>query len=341
MSTKLHKILVHEFFTGGGWTEPEMPPDLVSEGLAMLCAAVDDFNKWGNARVYTTLDKRLPDTPLTADSISFIDPASYNKSIHRLAKECDFALIIAPESNGILASLNKQMEDNGIVSLGCERDAINTTGDKWEFCQKLLGAGLPVPASVCSDKYNVIENALKTGFPLVIKPVDGIGCEGVNLVRDMDMLRTVLEHDPSYADRTLLQEYIRGEHLSLSILSTNKEFVFLSLNKQYINEGAPFKYLGGEIMPPPYAGDELHNIIERILEVIPGLVGYFGVDLIRTEKGYKIIEINPRLTTSYVGLRKVIDINLAEAMFDAVTKGVLPESVKIKANKVFGKELID
>jgi predicted ATP-grasp superfamily ATP-dependent carboligase len=339
MMIKLPKILIHEYFTGGGWIGPEMPPDLVSEGLAMLCAVTEDFSKWEKVRVYTTLDKRLTGILLTADNVMITDPEAYEKSITGFAKQCDFSLIIAPESKGILSGLNKQMTDIGALPLGCNPEAIRLTGDKWKCHKILLGAGLPVPETLFSDKYNVIENAYKSGFPLVIKPVDGVGCEGVNIVRDMDMLRTVLEYDPSYTDRMLLQEYMRGDHLSVSILSTGKEFVFLSLNRQYIDEGTPFKYLGGEIMPPPCAGDELHNIIKRVLEVIPGLKGYFGVDLIRSEKGYKVIEINPRLTTSYVGLRKVININLAEAMFDAVFKGVLPEIVEISGVMTFGKEI--
>jgi predicted ATP-grasp superfamily ATP-dependent carboligase len=102
----------------------------------------------------------------------------------------------------------------------------------------------------------------------------------------------------------------------------------------------PFKYSGGEIMSPPDTSDILHNIIKKVLEIIPGLKGYTGIDLIRSEAGYKIIEINPRLTTSYAGIRQVINLNLAEAMFDAVINNKLPESFKIKNKKIFSKEML-
>jgi predicted ATP-grasp superfamily ATP-dependent carboligase len=50
-------------------------------------------------------------------------------------------------------------------------------------------------------------------------------------------------------------------------------------------------------------------------------VGFVGVDLVlgREPDGSEdvVIEVNPRLTTSYVGLRAATRANLASAMWDA------------------------
>jgi predicted ATP-grasp superfamily ATP-dependent carboligase len=47
-------------------------------------------------------------------------------------------------------------------------------------------------------------------------------------------------------------------------------------------------------------------------------MGYIGVDMVvgRSEAEDAVIEINPRLTTSYVGLRTICQENLAQAMLD-------------------------
>ncbi|NLD38649.1 MAG: ATP-grasp domain-containing protein [Desulfatiglans sp.] len=339
------KILIHEYITGGGWKEPELPESLASEGFLMLSALLDDFMKWGRLKVCTTLDNRLAGASIVADSITIIDQAEYEKTLSSLAKECDFAIIIAPESNGILADLNGLMKENNTVPLGCNIGAIRVTGDKWE-CHKMLSkAGIPVPETIVETGFKPVstarlDNPCGINFPLIIKPVDGVGCEGVNLVKDAKTLRTLLEDDQLYPNRVLFQEYIKGEHLSASILSTGKEFIILSLNRQHISEGTPFRYSGGEIMPPPDKGDELHYIVKKIIEVIPGLKGYFGVDLIKSNAGYRVIEINPRLTTSYTGLRKVTNINLAEAIYESVINGRLPDSVKISGNYTFAKEMM-
>ena len=60
----------------------------------------------------------------------------------------------------------------------------------------------------------------------------------------------------------------------------------------------------------------------------PRTVGYIGVDLVLGSSvdgtSDVVIEVNPRLTTSYVGLRAASHINLAQAMID-VAGGKLVE----------------
>jgi predicted ATP-grasp superfamily ATP-dependent carboligase len=54
------------------------------------------------------------------------------------------------------------------------------------------------------------------------------------------------------------------------------------------------------------------------------LWGYAGIDLILTAGGPVILEINPRLTTSYVGLRQATGENPATLMLDLYRTGRLP-----------------
>ena len=50
------------------------------------------------------------------------------------------------------------------------------------------------------------------------------------------------------------------------------------------------------------------------------------------------IELNPRLTTAYTGLRRVVNVNLAGAIWDACVDGVLPDCVHLQGQVVFGKD---
>jgi predicted ATP-grasp superfamily ATP-dependent carboligase len=70
---------------------------------------------------------------------------------------------------------------------------------------------------------------------------------------------------------------------------------------------------------------------------VPGLLGYVGVDLVLGDaadgsQDYAI-EINPRLTTSYVGLRQLAEFNLAEAMLVAAA-GKLEQPLRWKPGHV-------
>ncbi len=50
-----------------------------------------------------------------------------------------------------------------------------------------------------------------------------------------------------------------------------------------------------------------------------------------------MVDVNPRLTTSYVGLRKVAGFNVAEALVNAVLKGKLPAKNEHKGFACFSK----
>jgi hypothetical protein len=62
----------------------------------------------------------------------------------------------------------------------------------------------------------------------------------------------------------------------------------------------------------PDVGGQLAALGGRIAAAIPDLWGYVGVDLVATASGPVVLEVNPRLTTSYCGLRLALQVNAAE-----------------------------
>jgi len=69
--------------------------------------------------------------------------------------------------------------------------------------------------------------------------------------------------------------------------------------------------------------------------VLPGLQGYYGVDVLLDEQDLDkitLVEINPRLTTSYVELRHAISCNPAEIILNALTVNdfIMPTITKKK-----------
>ena len=54
------------------------------------------------------------------------------------------------------------------------------------------------------------------------------------------------------------------------------------------------------------------RVASAIANAIPDLWGYVGVDFVDTDEGPVVLEINPRLTTSYLGYRALTQDNLAE-----------------------------
>jgi predicted ATP-grasp superfamily ATP-dependent carboligase len=84
-----------------------------------------------------------------------------------------------------------------------------------------------------------------------------------------------------------------------------------------------FEYRGGELMTEPHLVARAHRLALRTLASLPATRGYVGIDLIigSDANGGEdvVIEVNPRLTTSYVGLRHRVRPNLGEAMWQLAT----------------------
>ena len=73
-------------------------------------------------------------------------------------------------------------------------------------------------------------------------------------------------------------------------------------------------------------------------KLIPGLNGYVGVDMILTDGSFQLVEINPRLTTSYIGLRQVARMNPAKMIFEACIREILPDRVPLEGRVIVMKD---
>ena len=89
-------------------------------------------------------------------------------------------------------------------------------------------------------------------------------------------------------------------------------------------------YRGGRVPQPLPAG--VIDLATRAVACVPGLRGYVGVDLVLGDQPL-VIEINPRLTTSYIGLRRLARFNVMQAMLD-VLDGRSPGSLDYHPGEV-------
>jgi predicted ATP-grasp superfamily ATP-dependent carboligase len=98
---------------------------------------------------------------------------------------------------------------------------------------------------------------------------------------------------------------------------------------QRLSDDGRFRYLGGSLPLSDDLNDRAQRLALGAIAPIDGLSGYIGVDLILGDAADGsedvAIEINPRLTTSYVGLRALAEFNLAETMLALAMGKPLPE----------------
>ncbi|MDB4895655.1 MAG: uncharacterized protein JWN15_1917, partial [Firmicutes bacterium] len=267
------RILVCEYLSGGGGIA--FVEALRIEGKAMLAAVVGDFRRLGQHEVVT---------------VAAAGPGGFLAAFRDGLRWAEAALVIAPESGGVLAWLSAEVEASGCRLLGSASDAVAVAADKLATGRLLAEGGVLTP--LC----RAVEAGGGGVYPSVIKPVDGCGAAGVWLVRNdgerAEALRRLL---PGGA--CLEQPYVAGLPASVSLLvGAGGRAQALSLNRQMI------EVVDGQFVdcgyPEPLSTHPLaaraRSAAVAACRLIPGLRGFVGVDVVLTDTDVWVIEVNPR-----------------------------------------------
>jgi hypothetical protein len=343
------RILVYEHVSGGGFADEPLPASVLSDGFGMLRTLIADFKAAGH-NISITLDARIArlNPPLPADCVvPLFSCQEVQANLRKLSEQADAMYIIAPETDGVLWSLVETVEHTDAASLNCESGAIEKVSDKVGFYDFMRKLGLPVFETLTFTVDGDLKEIQKRvqadlGFPVVFKPSDGVSCCGVSVVRDeVQVAGAVAKINAASSDkRFLVQEFVEGAAASVSLLSTGSNVVPVSLNRQDVLIATPetcSSYNGGLVPFDHPLQAEAFEVAKKLVNSVDGLKGYVGVDFVLTDKAAVAVEVNPRLTTSYVGLRRVVNFNPAQDIVDAVLNRKLPTQVERCGYAYFSK----
>ena len=255
-----------------------------------------------------------------------------------LARTADATLVIAPEFDDLLARRCRWVLEAGGRLLGSTPEAVSLTADKLELARYLRGLGIPTPPTRLSteqravgsapihrgrcrlDRMNAVTTNHVASYPLVCKPRHGAGSLATMLVRgpeEMEHCTALLQRELP-GDEAIVQPLVPGMPASVALLVGPRQVLPLLPGIQHLSDDGRFRYRGGSIRLAPELAARAVNLGRRAVQAVPGLGGYIGVDLVLGSAADgsddSVIEINPRLTTSYLGLRALADTNLALAM---------------------------
>ena len=328
------KIVVHESITAGGLGESPAADTLLAEGRMMLEALLADLLGLEERQIAVQIDRRyLPQLP-THPGLQVVDSGNnYYQCFAQMVKEADAAFLVAPETGGQLEAITGMVEAYGKLVLGSSTAGIKAAGDKALTYQLLKAYGIPTPRTLrlrlTDDPASV---GRRLGYPVVVKPIDGVGCHNVFIARQQSELeRTIAAARQKEPSATLLaQAYIDGVAASVSLLTDGSRSLPLTLNLQDIRGRRRLRYHGGCVSFDHPLRALAFRRVGEVVRAIPGLKGYVGIDLVLTDHDAVVIDVNPRLTTSYVGVRKVLRQNPAALILDAVA-GKLPDSAAIES----------
>lgn len=240
-------------------------------------------------------------------------------SWRRCIADADAVWPIAPETGGRLERLSEMVVAHRRILLGPSVEAIHIASSKSATARILAGRGVPVVPT--HPAQGALPHA-RRGW--VAKPDDGAGAEDTRLFHDADKMRRWLNED-GRTDSHVIQPYAEGRAASLSVLARDGDGRLLSCNSQQIAiDGGRLRYVGGIVGGREEKRRAFAPIAAAVAGAIPGLWGYIGIDLVETALGPLVVDVNPRLTTSYAGLAAATGCNPAGLVLDLLDDGGAP-----------------
>ena len=318
-----------EFICGGGLAGLPVPSGLAREGDLMLAALIGDLLELPAVQVSFSRDARLaPPAQLARARVCWRSPYEVSQAaLEREIGASEATWPIAPETGGELGRCARAVIDADRILLGPRPEAIALAASKSATARLLARAGIEVVP--CFGAESAWE---RIGGPWVVKPDDGAGCSGMRLFPGREAAAAAFRGDG--APGLVAQPWIDGDAMSLCVLAAPGAVDVLSVNRQLLQWSGPTAEVGAiEVNCEPVTAP-LRTLAERVVAALPGLQGYFGIDFVRTARGPVVVEINPRLTSSYAGLRPALGLNVAERVL-AAAAGTAPPPAAARRGRPF------
>jgi tyramine---L-glutamate ligase len=329
------KILIFEYITGGGFNKQQLPDTLRREGRLMLQALLDNFLTLTDLDLVVMLDQRLLGTvDVGPHRIVVIDEThDSHQEFIRLAQECDAVWPIAPEFDDILQTLCELIETTDKPLLTSPSSAVKLTGNKFHTYQQLQKHAI---ATVPTCLLTTVSPTHKPPFVTtpysladvnewIIKPINGVGCFDSWLISDLQNIQSV-EHKERY----IIQPHLHGQKTSLSCLFKNGLAWIVCINLQHFTLVDQHYQLSALVVNHDPDIGRYQDMVDDLAYAFPDLWGYVGIDLIETPTQTWVLEINPRLTTAFVGIEVALGINIADTVLQLLNG---PPILKPQHNK--------
>jgi tyramine---L-glutamate ligase len=283
----------------------------------MLQALLDDLRRYAQLghelEVMVMLDERVKALINTSGMRAVVISPEQNTTdeFTRLAQYCDAIWPIAPEFDGLLQGLCQTVADLNKLLLSSPAQVVALTGDKWLCYQNLKQHHI---ATVPSRLFTGVDQYEGDSSTWVVKPLDGVGCIDSYILRDREDFMAMQARPGRY----IIQPQLAGQTISLSCLFKQGRGWLLCANQQQFTISKQQYHLAGLVVN--YTDNLLayNALVDAIALALPDLWGYVGIDLIETPEQTWLLEINPRLTTSYVGMHEALGLNVVEAVLQLV-----------------------
>lgn len=237
-------------------------------------------------------------------------------------------ILIAPESKKIYEKTFVKLQSFKFNILNPSLSCIKKFSSKIKTSKFLKINKIPYVLS-----FENLKNLINKTEKYIVKPEYGAGSEKIIFCKSFQELE---EQIKNINYKFLIQYFHETEIASISVLFSKTQNWLISCNQQIVKKKRNRYYqIGLNIGKFENYRKEFQIIVNMISSQKLGLFGHVGIDLIREDHIWKILEINPRFTSSFCYLEMVYGKTMVENIINFYLTGkMINKNNKIEVNNI-------
>jgi carbamoyl-phosphate synthase large subunit len=245
---------------------------------------------------------RLYFEPLTLeDVLNVIEAEQINKVIVQFGGQTAINLV-------------KGLEEANIPLLGVTYDVIDQLEDRDRFYQLLEELDIPhVPGMMANNETELLANAEKIGYPILLRPSYVIGGRGMFIVKDEQQLAALLAQG-MIAYPLLIDAYLDGKEAEVDVVTDGNDILLPTIiehvEKAGVHSGDSYAWLPAQTLTK----EEQNNIIAYAEKIAKKLQfkGIMNIQYVLANGQVYVLEVNPRASRTVPIVSKATGIPLAQ-----------------------------
>ena len=200
------------------------------------------------------------------------------------------------------------------IKLINSRESLEIASDKFLTSVFLENHDIPTPKTViCEDPHKALEAFDELGGDCVLKPLYGSKGIGITRLNDKAFAENVIYSLVQMNQVFYLQEFIEHQNRDIRILVLGDKVV---TGMYRVSDSWKTNIYSGARAEPIELTNEMKNLAINAAKITKTEIA--GVDIIESEKGLTVLEVNS--IPGFTALQKVTDINIAEEIINYFLK---------------------
>jgi acetyl-CoA carboxylase biotin carboxylase subunit len=302
--------------------------------------------------IYSEADKNAPFVQF-ADEAVFLGNSPASESYLNASKIIEACRLTGADAlhpgYGFLsenADFARLVQENGIVFIGPSPEAIALMGSKIRAKQLMQQNGVPVVPGYNGDNQeldNLVQEAEKIGFPVLIKASAGGGGKGMRVVRQATDLVSAIEGakreaEVSFGDgQILLEKYFDSvRHIEFQIMGDNHGNVIHLFERECSIQRRHQKVI--EEAPSAFLSTDLRQKMGESAVLAGQSIGYTNVGtvefIVDDAQNYYFLEVNTRLQVEHPVTEMITGLDLVKLQIEIAQGEALQIAPSIQGHAI-------